>query len=126
MLLIIVRVMYAFVCAGAIAALQQPKQNLPPLLDEHPIFTFTGLMLLSQSVTLLDVLFPRKRLDLISAIYFGLLIGTLLSYLLAIALQPVLPPQIRTIVVSLTVIILPYLCISMILQTKDDFRFVIP
>jgi uncharacterized protein YacL len=126
MLLIIVRVLYAFVCAGAIAALQQPKQSLPPLLDEHPIATFVGLMLLTQSITFLDVLFPRKRLDLISAIYFGLLIGTLLSYLLAIALQPVLPPQIRTIAISLTVIILPYLCISMILQTKDDFRFVIP
>jgi uncharacterized protein YacL len=126
MLLVIIRVLYAFVCAGAIAGLVQPEGPLPAQYDNYRIWVFVGLMLLTQSVTAIDMLFSRKRLDLISAIYFGLLIGTLLSYLLAIALQPVLPEQTRTIVISLMVIVLPYFCISLLLQTKDDFRFVIP
>lgn len=126
MLLIIIRVLYAFVCAGAVASMVQAP-NLPPLISDHPFTTFVLLMLLTQSITFIDLFYPRKRLDLISAIYFGLLIGTLLSYMLAIALQPVLTDEgVRRITVSLIVIALPYLCISLLLQTKDDFRFVIP
>ncbi len=126
MLLIIIRVLYAFVCAGAVASLVK-SSHLPPIIADYPFAAFVILMLLTQSVTFIDVFFPRKRLDLISAIYFGLLIGTLLSYLLAIALEPVLPDDgIRRIVLSLIVIVLPYFCISLLLQTKDDFRFVIP
>ncbi|MDZ4685814.1 MAG: PIN/TRAM domain-containing protein [Planctomycetaceae bacterium] len=126
MLLIIIRAIYAVVCAGAIVSLFQ-TEVFPPLLTRHPYITFTLLMLITQAVTLIDVLFPRKRLELISAIYFGLLIGTLLSYLLGVALQPVLTDSsIRQTTISLIVIALPYICISLLLQTKDDFRFVIP
>jgi uncharacterized protein YacL len=84
-------------------------------------------MSLSQIVTVVDVFFPRKRIEVISSIYFGLLVGVLLSYLLIQALSPVLEgvPH-RNAVVMLTALILPYLCISLLLQTKDDFRFVIP
>ena len=126
MLLIIIRVLYAFVCAGAVASLVQSPDAPPPILD-HPFPSFVLLMLLTQSVTMIDLFYPRKRLDLISAIYFGLLVGTLLSYMLAIALQPVLTDEgVRRVTVSLILIVLPYLCISLLLQTKDDFRFVIP
>lgn len=126
MLLIIIRVLYAFVCAGAVASLVQTSQ-VPPVISENPFPSFIALLLLTQLVTVIDVFYPRKRIDLVSAIYFGLLIGTLLSYLLAIALQPVIPDEgVRRIVLSLVVIVLPYICISLLLQTKDDFRFVIP
>jgi uncharacterized protein YacL len=126
MLLIIIRVLYAFVCAGAAASLIQ-SANLPPIVTDHPFASFVLMMLLTQSVTVIDILFPRKRLDLISAIYFGLLVGTLLSYLLVVALRPIILDQgIAWMTNSLIIIVLPYLCITLLLQTKDDFRFVIP
>lgn len=126
MLLIAIRVMYAFICAGAIASLVQPGNLLPPIMSDHPFPTFVVLLLITQLVTVVDIVVPRKRLDLISSIYFGLLIGTLLTYLLNLALGPVLPPELRTVVISLVAIALPYICISFLIQTKDDFRFVIP
>lgn len=127
MLLIVIRILYAFICAGAIASLVHSDNPLPRELENHRVATFVGLMLLTQSVTVLDIIFRNKRLDLISAIYFGLLVGTLLAYLLTVALQPItMPNETRHIVVSLLVIVLPYICISLLLQTKDDFRFVIP
>lgn len=127
MLLIVIRILYAFICAGAIASLVHSDNPLPRELENHRVATFVGLMLLTQSVTVLDIVFRNKRLDLISAIYFGLLVGTLLAYLLTVALQPItMPNETRHIVVSLLVIVLPYICISLLLQTKDDFRFVIP
>jgi len=63
----------------------------------------------------------------VNALASVLAMATLLSYLLALALQPVLTdPSIRQTTISLLVIALPYICISLLLQTKDDFRFVIP
>lgn len=125
-MLIAIRVLYAFICAGAIAALVQPVNQPPQIIVDHPLAAFFLLLLISQLITLADWLIPRKRLDLISAIYFGLLIGTLLTYLLAIALGPVVPENFQRVVISLLAIVLPYICISFLLQTKDDFRFVIP
>jgi uncharacterized protein YacL len=127
MLLLIIRILYAVICAGAIASLLQPNTaHLPTFFSDHPVAAFFLLLALTQSVTLIDVLFRRKRIDVISCIYFGLLIGTLLTYLFSIAFQPMLADAPRHWVISLLGIVLPYICMSFLLQTKDDFRFVIP
>lgn len=126
MLLIIVRILYAFVCAGAIASFVHPNNHPPPFVAEHPFAVFVVLLLLTQVVTLADILIPRKRLEIISAVYFGLLVGVLLAYLLSIALEPTLDPQYQPGVIALITIVLPYICISLLLQTRNDFRFVIP
>jgi uncharacterized protein YacL len=128
MLLLIIRLVYVAVCAGAIAAyVSSEGVSRPPLLDNHPLATFIVLMLISQSITVIDILIRRKQIEVISAIYFGLLVGVLLSYLLILALQRVMADQpIRHAVVMLTTLVLPYICISILLQTKDNFRFVIP
>jgi len=128
MLLIVIRILFAFVCAGAIARyVSNPGDYNPPIVAEYPFTTFVFLMLMTQAVTLADVLIPNKRIETLSAVYFGLLIGVLLSYLLIQALSPVLQgQQFRNGVVILTTLTLPYICISLLLQTKDDFRFVIP
>ncbi len=126
MLLIVVRILYAFVCAGAIATYVQ-SDGLPQIAARQPFVTFLALMAFTQSVTGVDVLIRRKRIEVISAIYFGLLVGVLLSYLLIQALGPVMRgTAFYNGAVMCTTLILPYLCISLLLQTKDDFRFVIP
>jgi uncharacterized protein YacL len=79
-------------------------------------------------VIAIDVLIRRKQLDTLSAVYFGLIVGLFLTYVLQLALSPVLPEnafnkQWTQLVLGM---ILCYACISLILQTKDDFRFIIP
>jgi uncharacterized protein YacL len=130
MLLIVLRCLYFIVCAGATATFVSqgaPKIEIGPLVIGNELVLFGVFMLLSQIVTIVDILLPRKRIEVISSVYFGLLVGVLLSYLLIQALSPVIEgsPH-RNAVVMLTALILPYLCISLLLQTKDDFRFVIP
>jgi len=125
MLLIVIRVLYAFICAGAIAA-TVAEDRLPQLLSDHKFATFILLFAVTQSLTIGDVLFRHKRLEVISAVYFGLLIGSLLAYLLLLGLGPVIQEPFRPMVQLLLGIMLPYICISFLLQTKDDFRFVIP
>jgi uncharacterized protein YacL len=132
MLLLIVRIVFAIVCVGAILTyvltdIDRPDPSLPPLIEQHRFWSFIVLLLISQVATFGDVLLRRKRIEVISAVYFGLLIGFLLAYLFTQALAPAIANWIyRDPVILLINLIIPYLCISLLLQTKDDFRFIIP
>lgn len=132
MLLIIIRAVYALVCAGAIATYISPGARevgviQPKLVQDYPFFSFVALLLATQAVTVIDLLIRRKRIEVISAVYFGLLIGALLSYLLLQAMAPAIDgTDAEGIAELLVTLILPYISISLLLQTRDDFRFVIP
>ena len=132
MLLIVLRILFAFVYAGVAARyvsfpVSFPGEKAPWLVTNHPFVSFVVIMLITQSFTLIDWLFRRKSVQVISAVYFGLLIGVLLAYLLKSALDPVLlGSPYRNAVVTMITLIVPYLSISLIVQTQDDFRFIIP
>src|SRR5262245_47634636 len=127
MLLLVIRVVYAVVSAGAIAAFVSSEKPPPPfLISAHPFVSFVVLMLITQSVTFIDILIPRKRIEIVSAVYFGLLIGFLLSYLTNLARGPVVTAEFQGVVLMATNLIFPYLCVTLLLQTKDKFRFIIP
>jgi len=136
MLLLIIRVIYLLFCAGAIATFTlNTKTGAPKIVVDYPVPSFLLLIAISQSVVIIDLLVRKKRIEVVSAIYFGLLVGVLLSYLLTQALNPLFAMNelfgtqgggYRTGAIMLSLLILPYLCISFLLQTKDDFRFVIP
>ena len=78
-----------------------------------------------------DVLTPRKRIQTISAIYIGFIVGFLLSNLLYLTLQPTLQLYLDP---RLHIVRCSSCCWSSCassafrpcLQTKDDFRFIIP
>lgn len=141
-MLIFLRVVYVLICAGAAVALVN-NPLAPTFVQENPVFSFIMMMLLTQVVTIIDILFPRKRLDVITAIYFGLLVGWLLAFQLQYAAQAFMTsvgvgvqydrqgnidPEnpVARVIGGIAGIMLPYICISFLLQTKDDFRFVIP
>jgi uncharacterized protein YacL len=127
MLLIAIRILYFLVCSGAIAAFVSSESPPPPqLIEQHRFVSFVALLVFSQVATLVDVLIPRKRIEVFTAIYFGLLIGFLLSYLTYQALQPVIMPEYKGMTLMVTNLIFPYLCCTLLLQTKDKFRFIIP
>lgn len=134
MMLLILRVAYLLICAGAILAYitteaTDPKvAALPQVVENNKTAAFFVMLFLSQIVTITDLLIRRKRIEVISAIYFGILIGVLLAYLMIQALTPVVPvtSEYHTALVLLTLLVLPYVCVSLLLQTKDEFRFVIP
>ncbi len=109
------------------------------LLAEYRAALLLGALVLSVLVVAIDVLIPRKTLQALSGLFFGLVIGLMVAYgltlvldLLVSAFMPNLvavagkdhPPVAITKV--LMGIICCYFCISFVLQTKDDIRFVIP
>jgi uncharacterized protein YacL len=96
----------------------------------NPYFVFIGLMIAAIIVVLGDLLTPEKRIQTVSALYFGLIVGIILSNLINDAMQPAMQlyfsPKVHLAISSLFMIFACYICISTLLQTKDDFRFIIP
>ncbi len=97
------------------------------------LYIFFGILLLSVTITASDMLLPKKRVDWISSLYFGLLVGLILTAAVGFAIAPLLPPgsdqvnQSSRINIHLVVgVTLCYLCTSFLIQTRDDFRFIIP
>ena len=93
-----------------------------------PWVAFGGIILLALTVISLDMMVGRKQLDTVSAVYLGLIVGLFLTYVMRLAFSSVLPEKMPlTQWASLVLgMILCYICISFLLQTKDDFRFIIP
>jgi uncharacterized protein YacL len=90
---------------------------------------FLSVMLVAAGVIAADIAMRRKRLDTITAVYFGTIIGLFLTYVFRIALTPLLEGANEALVqwvqLALATVVC-YSCISVLLQTKDDFRFIIP
>jgi uncharacterized protein YacL len=124
MALIIIRCIF-LLCAGGLSAII--NSALTDVPRSVPWLVFVGIMSTAVAMVVVDIYAPRKRIDTISSLYFGVLIGVLLSYVLWIALSPLLEKSVHGEALRL-IIALPlcYICTSVLLQTKDDFRFLIP
>ena len=127
----ILRAFFVAASVGAGASLMWSKSF--PFLNN--IWTIPVVMLFSIVIIGADVAFKKKRIDLISSVYFGTIVGLFLTYVLSLALTPFFEgnmndqemiEDIQSLVTAFMGIALCYLCISLLWQTKDDFRFIIP
>ncbi len=126
MVLIILRCVFVLVAAGlAVSVIQSgaiPEDN-----EWMAIGVLAGMLLLSLGVIALDVCIRRKELQTITAVYFGMVVGFFLAYVVGIALIPLpMTDTVRDFVQLALGLIFCYACISLLLQTKNDFRFIIP
>jgi len=131
MILILLRAIYFMICASAVAAFVHPSNKPPEIVENHEIFAFVLILAITQIGTLVDVFIPRKRVEVISAVYFGLLIGVLLSYLMVQAINPVFAnlksmEAYRGGIVMVLTLMITFFSTTLLVQTRDDFRFVIP
>ena len=126
MALIILRCIF-LICAGGVSAIiNSTLTPQEPVSTATPWIIFAGIMSLATAVVIADIYVPRKRIDTISAVYFGVLIGILLTYILWAAIETMLPESNADSVKLILALVLCYICVSVLLQTKDDFRFLIP
>ena len=128
MALLILRVVFLVVCLALAFRLLESEV----IFGESmwlPWIGFLGVLSIAAAVLLIDAAVRRKRLETISAVYFGIFIGLVLTYVLQLALTPLLPAMAPAFVELLSLFlgtVVCYACISVLLQTKDDFRFIIP
>jgi uncharacterized protein YacL len=94
---------------------------------------FVSILLSGFVVVAADIWNRQKQITTISAVTFGLLLGLAIGSLFSMALTPVLDisdvPYIKDLAVPvrlLVTLICCYVAVSTLLQTKDEFRFIIP
>jgi uncharacterized protein YacL len=84
-------------------------------------------------VLLLDVLTPKRKFSALAGVFFGLLVGMLISWALSPVVDmiketysiPINPTAVVAIKWTLAICVC-YLTIIIVMRTKDDVRFVIP
>jgi uncharacterized protein YacL len=102
------------------------------------VLVFVAVLVGGFLIVLADVLLRNKQITTLSAIYFGLLLGLLLGNIFSSALDPFVFPtgpgsdngpsiqyQRHGLALMITAVCC-YVTISTLLQTKDEFRFIIP
>lgn len=133
-LLKILRGLFLILCGLAGVILAQSGM-LPEGRESLGWLVFFGVLALAAGIIFIDVAFPKKSVNVISSIYFGLVVGLFLSSAIWMAVAPFFPTgimmtpiteRIRISVQLLIAVIMCYLCISMLFQTRNDFRFIIP
>jgi uncharacterized protein YacL len=94
------------------------------------IAVLAGILIIGILAVAVDMFVRDKEITTISAVYFGMLMGLLLGSLFAYALEPFAsdyftPTQLQRLR-FLTVLVCCYVSVSTLIQTKDEFRFIIP
>ena len=129
MALLILRAIFVMVSVGiAVLIFNSPAVQASPTWVPWAILA--GMVVLPLTVIGLDGMIRRKDLTTITAVYFGLLVGVFVTYVTLLALQPILPLSPNDPLHSWLPLVLGsvlcYLCTSLLIQTRDDFRFLIP
>ena len=129
MALVILRSIFVMVSVGIAVLIfnSEPMRAAPEWVPWAVLF---GMIALPLTVIGIDASLRRKDLTVITAVYFGLLVGVFLTYIAILALTPILPTSPRDPVATWLPLILGmllcYICTSLLIQTRDDFRFLIP
>jgi uncharacterized protein YacL len=126
--IIILRSIFVLVAAGLGVGLINSKL-LPSEPAWIPWVAMAACLGTAGIIIAADIFAKPKRLETMTAVYFGLIVGMFLTYVVRLAMTPLLQNANAQVVhwVELGAgAILCYLTISLLMQTKDDFRFIIP
>ena len=108
--------------------------STPDAVDNIDVFLWilpgTALAVL---LVCIDILAPRRKLAIFSGAILGMVVGLLIAYVLSFVVELIVRQYVegnQARVIQYTNMILAiaccYLSISFILQSRDDFRFIIP
>src|SRR5438874_1723183 len=124
--LLILRMLFIVVAAGLAVSLVQSR-DMPEVPTWLPWALFIGILGTSVVIIVVDMLVKRKALDVISSVYLGLIVGLFLAYVVGLALIPLpMSEFVRSAVRLVLALVICYVCISLLMQTRNDFRFIIP
>ncbi|MCG8407320.1 MAG: TRAM domain-containing protein [Phycisphaerales bacterium] len=109
------------------------------LVSRYQFVLIVGMLVLAVVVVAIEIFIPQKSLQALSGLFFGLVVGLLVAYGFSVVLDLLVSaffPNFTPIdgkdraPVAITKVLLGiiccYYCVSFVLQTKDDIRFVIP
>ena len=127
MALTILRCVFVLAAAGLGVTFVYSPTSIPPTRADPswiPWAIFGAVMLLALGVIALDVAIRRKQLDVIPSVYFGLIVGIFLAYVVGLILTPLIDTQTHdtrahNAVLWVLALVCCYTCISLLMQTQE-------
>ena len=139
MILSVLRALFILLmaAAGYFFIQQADPVSLPPWIRDYTWLALAFTLCIGVFIISIDILAPRKKLVVFSGTFLGLLVGLVIAYSLSFIVQLLVEQWVGgadtdqrhkfiQVVDLLIGVVSCYLSISFIMQTKDDFRFVIP
>jgi uncharacterized protein YacL len=133
MLLLLLRLVFILMSAMVVALYTAPKVADGLVSYPEAIVAVLATMFVTGLIVVADLMTPRKKLSAISGLFLGLIAGMLMAYALSFVVDfvsvlfPVhIPPPLITGTKVFIGVVSVFACISLVIQTKDDFRFVLP
>ena len=139
MILSVLRALFILLmaAAGYYFIQQADPVSLPPWIRDYTWLALAFTLCIGVFIISIDILAPRKKLVVFSGTFLGLLVGLVIAYSLSFIVQLLVEQWVGgadtdqrhkfiQVVDLLIGVVSCYLSISFILQTKDDFRFIIP
>ena len=93
MALIILRCAFLLVAIGMSVTFINSETLVPEDPEWSPFAVVLIVVGLACGVIAADVFIPRKRIEAITAIYFGMLVGLFMTFIANIAMTPLVPDQ---------------------------------
>ena len=129
MALIFLRTLFCMVSLGiAVLIFNSPSMRSAP--DWVPWVVLITMIGIPLTAILIDLFIRKKDLTVITSVYFGLLIGVCEEITVVLALSPLLASFATSPILPWTPLILGmllcYVSTSVLMQTRNDFRFIIP
>lgn len=136
MILNLIRVIFAILVA-IVGVAYMAKAGASHHFAAKPYFMLVAGVVLALMVITVDVVFRQKNLSAVAGLFMGILVGILISLALGALIDEVAKVFLTTKALNtygplltgsklLIALSSCYLSVSLILQTKDDFRFIIP
>ncbi len=132
MLLYVLRTFFLLIMAGIAMSYAESGDELA---RAYALFVLLLALGAGALVLTIDIFIPQKSLTALSGVFFGLIVGLLIAWgvlsVLDLFMDITQPrwrdwPGLNKTIRIFVGVICCYLSVSFILQTKDDFRFVIP
>ncbi len=133
MIIYFIRALFVVTIAAFLfASINQAADISPEDRESNVMAIFIGGMAIAALVIALDWLTPKKSLNALAGVFFGLLVGLLISWAMTTVLEMMDDVFIQMSENNLQIskaimgLCICYLTISIVVRTKDDVRFVIP
>ena len=141
MILTLLRALFVLLLGAAgWFVLKQDPEHMPETVARHAWLSMAISLTIGVFVICVDILAPRKKISIFSGAFFGMVVGLLVAWALSFVVSLLVDQYASMVGITESVSIRPlaqyanvivgivccYLAISFIMQTKDDFRFVIP
>ena len=101
--------------------------------SEQDILVFIIALSLTVLAIIVEWLTPKKSLFTLTGVFFGLIIGMIVSWgvnkiigMTGIIWWPQAPKETLQMLIWFADSCICYLCVSIVIRTKDDFRFLVP